>query len=201
MDFLAPKPILEGSDLSNQWTRFKEEYELFLTAAEKSDADDKIKVAIMLCCIGPRGNDIFKSFSFTGGKSKDSFNDVLEKFDAFCNRGTNKIVKRHQLLSTKQNTMTVDEYITTLHKIARECQLGTMYDDFVLQALLLGIADDHLCSKLFDDAGGEDGLELEQAIKKCRIAENSRNDMAVIQSEELVQVISSNKKICKSHAE
>ena len=120
VDFLAPKPIQEGSDLSNQWTRFKEEFELFLTAAEKSDADDKIKVAIMLRCIWPRGNDIFKSFSFTGGKSKDVYDDVIEKFDAFCNRGTNKIVKRHQLLSTKQGSMTIDEYVTSLHKIARE---------------------------------------------------------------------------------
>ena len=42
VDFLAPKPIQEGADLSNQWTRFKEEFELFLTAAEKSEADDKI---------------------------------------------------------------------------------------------------------------------------------------------------------------
>ena len=194
VDFLAPKPIQDGSDLSNQWTRFKEEFELFLTAAEKSDAEDKIKVAIMLRCIGPRGNDIFKSFTFTGGKAKDNFADVVEKFDAFCNRGTNKLVKRHQLLSTKQNLMTIDEYVTALHKIARECQLDAMYDDFMLQALLLGINDDQLRRKLFDDAGGDTGLALENAIKKCRIAENSKNDMAAIQSEESIQVVTSRKK-------
>jgi hypothetical protein len=183
VDFLAPKPIQDGADLSNQWARFKEEYELFLTAAEKAESDDKIKVALMLRCIGPRGSDIFKSFNFTGGKPKEVYEDVMEKFDAFCNRGTNKLVKRHQLLSTKQNTMTIDEYVTALHKIARECKLATMYDDFMLQALLLGINDDNLRRKLFDDAGGEDGLGLEQAIKKCRIAENSKNDMATIQSQ------------------
>lgn len=194
IDFLAPKPIQDGADLSNQWTRFKEEFELFLTAAEKAESDDKIKVALMLRCIGPRGSDIFKSFNFSGGKSKDVYKDVIEKFDAFCNRGTNKLVKRHQLLSTKQNTMTIDEYVTALHKIARECKLATMYDDFMLQALLLGINDDNLRRKLFDDAGGEDGLSLEQAIKKCRIAESSKNDMATIQSEESVQVLRAKKK-------
>jgi len=78
-DFLAPKPIQDGSDLSNQWTRFKEEFELFLTAAEKANSDDKVKVAIMLRCIGP-----------------------------ICQRGT-KVVKRHQLLLTKRNTMNIDE--------------------------------------------------------------------------------------------
>ena len=115
-DFLAPKPIQDGSDLSNQWTRCKEEFELFLVEAEKSTADDKVKAAVMLRCIGPRGNDIFKSFNITGGKSKNKMKDVIEKFDAFCNCSTNKIVKRHQLLSTKQNTPTIDEYVTALHK-------------------------------------------------------------------------------------
>ena len=71
VDFLAPKPIQDGADLSSQWTRFREEFELFLTAAEKSDSDDKINVAIMLRYIGQRGTDIFKSFTFPGGKSKD----------------------------------------------------------------------------------------------------------------------------------
>ena len=52
VDFLAPKPIQDGSDLFNQKTSFKEEFELFLRAAEKSTSDDKIKVAIMLRCIG-----------------------------------------------------------------------------------------------------------------------------------------------------
>ena len=199
VDFLAPKPMQDGSDLSNQWTRFKEEFELFLTAAEKSTSDDKIKVAIMLRCIGPRGVDIFKSFTFTGEQSKENYADVMAKFDAFCNRGTNKLVKRHQLLSAKQNNMTIDEYVTSLHNIARECQLDAMYDDFMLQALLLGINDDNLRRKLFDDAGGDNGLGLEQAIKKCRIAESSQRDMAALQAEETVKVVSSKKKAYKSH--
>ena len=193
VDFLAPKPIEDGADLSNQWSRFKDEFELFLTAAEKTNSDDKVKVALLLRCVGPRGSDIFKTFTFQTGKSKYVYKDVIEKFDAFCNRGTNKLVKRHQLLSMKQNTLTIDEYVTALHKVARECQLNTMYDDFMLQALLLSINDDQLRRKLFDDAGSDTGLGLEQAIKKCRIAENSKNDMATLQSEEAIQVVTTKK--------
>ncbi|XP_067933799.1 uncharacterized protein [Watersipora subatra] len=96
--------------------------------------------------------------------------------------------------------MTVDEYVTTLHNIARECQLDTMYDDFMLQVLLLGINDGHLRRKLFDDAGGDGGLSLEQAIKKCHIAESSQRDMAVLQGEETVKVVNRRRKISKSHA-
>ena len=84
------------------------------------------------------------------------------------------MVKTNQLLSAKQNTITIDEYVTSLHNIARECQLDTLYYDFMLQALLHGISNDNLRRKLFDDAGGDSGLGLEQAIKKCRIAESSQ---------------------------
>ena len=180
VDFLAPKPIEDRSDLLTQWTRFKEEFELFLTAAEKADANDKIKVAILLRCIGPRGNDIFKSFTFTGGKSKDVYKDVVEKFDTFCTKTTNKIVKRHQLLSTKQGCQSIDEYITSLHKIAQDCSLGEMYDEFMIQALLLGINDERLRRKLFEES---EGLDLENAIKKCRIAEASSKDLKSIKCE------------------
>ena len=65
----------------------------------------------------------------------------MAKFDGFSNRGTNKLAKRHQLLSAKQNTMTIDEYVSSLHNIAREYQLDAMFDDFMLQALLLGIKE------------------------------------------------------------
>jgi len=58
VDVLAPKPIQNSSDLSKQWTRFKEDFELFLTAAAKRNSGDKVKLAIMLRCIGSRGNDI-----------------------------------------------------------------------------------------------------------------------------------------------
>ena len=194
-DFLIPQPIPDGSDLASQWSRFKDEYELYLTAAEKTGADDKVKIAIMLRCIGKRGNDIFKSFVFVGGKSKDVYADVIEMFDGFCNRGNNKIIKRHQLLTASQNNLTIDEFVTSLHNVARDCQLNAMYDDFVIQALLLGIADDSLRQKLFDDAASEQGLTLEQAIRKCRLSEKSKLDMATLRnSDESVQVATGRKR-------
>ena len=106
------------------------------------------------------------------------FIDVVEKFQAFCLKTSNKVVKRNQLLSTKQGCMTIDEYVTALHKIARECSLDTMYDDFFLQALLLGINDEEVKRKLFETDGD---LTLDQAIKKCKVAEASKNDYEITQ--------------------
>ena len=114
-DFLIPKPVEDGADLSNEWARFLEKFGLYLVATEKDGKGDKIKIALMLRCIGPREVDIFTSFTFTGGKSMDKYDDVVEKF---CLKTSNKVVKRNQLLSTKQGCMTIDEHVTALHKIA-----------------------------------------------------------------------------------
>jgi len=179
-DFLMPKLLQDGAELATQWSRFKEEFDYYLIAAEKSDKEDKIKIAILLRTIGPRGVDIFKSFKFGEGESKDVYKDVLGKFDNFCKKTSNKIIKRHQLLSTKQECLSIDEYVTNLHKIARECDLGDMYDDFFMQALLLGINDEQLRRKLFEES---ENIDLEKAIKKCKLAESSQHDMKAIKAE------------------
>lgn len=41
--FLAPKPIEDGSDLPNQWAQFKKTFEQFMIASEKDTAADKVK--------------------------------------------------------------------------------------------------------------------------------------------------------------
>lgn len=48
--------------------------------------------------------------------------------------------------------MNINKYVTSLHKITGECQLDTMYDGFIRQALLLVINDGQLRRKLFNDA-------------------------------------------------
>ncbi|KAF6032275.1 hypothetical protein EB796_009418 [Bugula neritina] len=47
----------------------------------------------------------------------DAIDDIREglKFDNFSKKTSNKIIKRHQLLSTKQECSSIDEYVTNLH--------------------------------------------------------------------------------------
>lgn len=179
LDFLAPEPIRDG-DLPTQWKRFKKTFSQFLTATEKDTAEDKVKIAILLRCIGQRGNDIFESFKWQGGKSKTKYSDVIGQFDDFCQPRCNHVIKRHQLLSLKQGTQTIDEFVTALHKIARDCDLKAMYEAFVLQAFLLGIESDRLRRKLFEQS---ESVTLEQAISVCRAAEATTADLQSLKSD------------------
>ena len=49
--YLVPEPVGEG-DLTDQWTRFKKEFGLFLTAIGKGDSASAVKLAIFLRVAG-----------------------------------------------------------------------------------------------------------------------------------------------------
>ena len=58
--YLVPEPVGEGN-LTDQWTRFKKEFNLFLLAIGKADASGGMKLAILLRAVGQRVNDIHEA--------------------------------------------------------------------------------------------------------------------------------------------
>ena len=110
---------------------------------------------MLLRTIGDKGNDIYDSFTYAAGESDQNYANVLAKFESFCkpcsgDETSTVNVMRHQLLTLKQGHMSIDEFLTALHKIARDCDLGDMYDALVLQALLLCTESDRLRRRLFE---------------------------------------------------
>ena len=57
-----------------------------------------------------------------------------------------------KVLMMKQGQMSVDEYVTALHNVARDCNLGSkeQYDRMVSQALLLGVESDRVGRRLVE---------------------------------------------------
>jgi len=78
--------------------------------------------------------DIFKSFKFGEGESKDVYKDVLGKLDNFCKKTSNKIIKRHQLLSKNQECLSIDEYVTNLHCLYVMSVARLSSEDTILQS-------------------------------------------------------------------
>ena len=66
---------------------------------------------------------------------------MVENFDQFYAPRVNVVALTHKLLTMKQGQMCVDEYVTALDNVARNCNLGSkeQYDRIMIQALLLGI--------------------------------------------------------------
>lgn len=173
---LVPQPLVDGAELPEQWKRFKRDFELFLIACEKGDAADGVKVALLLRTVGSRGNDIYDSFRWAQAADKTVYATVLTKFAEFCAPRVNTVAMTHKLLTTKQGRLTIDEFVTELHNIARSCDFDQMYDRMVLQALILGVESDRTRRRLFERCD----LRLVDALAICRSQESASRDLRVI---------------------
>lgn len=173
---LSPDPLVDGADLPEQWKRYIRDFDLFLEAVEKANASGAVKVALLLRTVGARGNDIYSSFKWENDADKKDYDKVKEKFQSFCAPRVNTVAMTHKLLTTKQGRMTIDEYVTELHNIARQCDFKDMYDRMVLQALILGVESSRTQRRLFEKAD----LKLDVAIDLCRAQEAASRDIKAI---------------------
>ena len=104
--------------------------------------------------------------------------NVVENFDQYCAPRVNVVALTHKLLTMKQGQMSVDEYVTALHNVARDCNLGSkeQYDRMMIQALLLGVESDRVRRRLFE----RQQLSLDESVATCRAVEAARDDLKTL---------------------
>ena len=170
--YLVPEPVGEG-DLTDQWTRFKKEFNLFLLAIGKVDALGGMKLAILL---GQRVNDIHEALVFAEGENKDDFDTVVKKLDSVCARRTSKHVIRDRFFQMKQDHRTIDQFVADPRKQVKDCEFGALQEDLMLHVLIRGVDSDRMRRCLFET----DKLELPKAIQMCQTMEAMSADVAGI---------------------
>ena len=139
------------------------------------DKTDPVKMALLLRTIGKHGNDIYESFTWEADADKDKYDKVVENFDKSCAPRVNVVALTHKLLTMKQGQTTVDEYVTALHNVARDCSLGSkeQYDRMMIQTLLLGVESIRVRRHLFE----RQQFSLDEAVATCRAMEAVRDDV------------------------
>ena len=134
----------------------------------RDDTTDPVKIALLLRTMGQRGNDIYESFTWPWETeaNKDNYDTVVENFDQLCAPRVNVVALTHKLLTMKQGQMYVDEYVTALHHVARDCNSGSkeQYDRMMIQTLLLGVESDRVRRRLFQ----REQFSLDEAVATCR---------------------------------
>ena len=59
--FKSPNPLMLDGNLSENWKKFKRDFDNYLTATEKDDKPDKVKLAILETYIGDAGLQLLDS--------------------------------------------------------------------------------------------------------------------------------------------
>ena len=124
-----------GGDNQQEWKLFKQRFELYLLASEKSSKSEETKVALLLTCGGNELLQIYNSFEFpaaTNASSPDPakvLKSVFEKFDNYFAPRRNELAARYKFRKCLQTTEeSIEAYITRLKILVKDCNYEDQRD-------------------------------------------------------------------------
>lgn len=120
----APDPLKMDGNMSENYRRWVQRLELYLTATGISAKDESIQIATFLHVIGPEALEVYNTFKFDRPEDAQKLDNVKAKFKAYCNPRKNITYERHCFFIRNQNeTETIDQYVTELRTKASTCEL------------------------------------------------------------------------------
>lgn len=173
-----------SGDNEREWKSFKQRFELYLLAAEKSKKSEETKVALLLTIGGSELLQIYNSFEFPAPDDSSNpakvLESVVEKFDAYFAPRKNELASRYKFRKCVQLADEhVDAYITRLRILIKDCNYEEQRDKELRDQIVFGCADDKLRQKFFET----DDLTLQKTVDLCVAYQASRWQMDVFKDE------------------
>ncbi|CAB4035564.1 Hypothetical predicted protein, partial [Paramuricea clavata] len=173
--FHKPSALSFDGNTSENWRRFKQQFQIYLVASGSEDKDDPIKIAILLNFAGEDAIEVFNTFEFSAVDDK-KLDKVIEQFERYCNPRKNVVFERYQFWKiTQRDSETVDQFVTRLKNKVKSCEY-TSVDDMVRDKFVFSIQDLTVKERLLR----EEKLTLDKAISMARAAEASKEQIKVM---------------------
>ena len=138
--FHKPSALSFDGNTSEDWRRFKQQYQIYLTASGSEKKDDSIKIAILLNFAGEDAIEVFNTFQFPESDEK-KLDKVLEQFERYCNPRKTVVFEKHQFWQISQkDSETVDQFVTRLKSKMKSCEYSAV-DDMVRDKFVFSIRD------------------------------------------------------------
>ena len=179
MDFLQimkPPAAMDFSatNVADTWTKWRSRFENYFIAAELKNKPKAVQVAILLQLAGPDALDIFNTFQFGDGESKENYETVLEKFDGYSKPRKNTVYERYRFWKRDQGDESIDQWVLELRSRAKTCEFGDQKEFMIRDKIVFGINDERVKERLLREAD----LDLRKALDICRAAESSKQQLA-----------------------
>lgn len=110
-----PKELCFDGNLSQNWERWKKEFQFYMTATESNDKGEDVKTSRLLTAIGERAREIYYTFTFAEAADSMKLEPVIAKFDEYMNPKKNIPYLRFKFFSYNQSEgQSIDDYVTEL---------------------------------------------------------------------------------------
>lgn len=170
-DHIKPVDALElTGNLSENWRRFKRNYDIFEVAAGISGKAETIKVSTFLNAIGPDAVEVFDTLGLTDAQ-KQLYAEVTKAFATFCGARKNTVYERYMFYKRDQKEgESFDSFLMDVKRLVRSCEFGDATNEMMRDRMVMGIADKKLQTKLLETAA----LTYDLAVEKCRASEATK---------------------------
>ena len=179
MDQLKPpgELCLEGN-ISENWRRWKQAFELFLIACGIDEKTEKVQIATFLHVAGQDARTVYNNFEYEENEDKNKLQTIIAKFEKYCEPRKNLTYTRHLFFTRSQGpTETIDMYVTDLKAKAKDCEFGPLTDSLVRDRIVGGIRSDSVRARLLR----ESDIPLRKAVDLCRACEASETQLKSLQ--------------------
>ena len=111
------------------------------TGFDATNVPKKKQAAILLNIAGEEATEVFNTFTFAEDEDKDDPEDMLAKFQNYCEPKKNITYERH-IFNTRvqQQTQSFDAYLTELRVQAKKCTYGTLQDELIRDRLVVRLS-------------------------------------------------------------
>ena len=165
---------------------FHQKWTNFALATGIEEKQEKTKVATLLTIVGSEALEIYNTFEWNEQEEK-TVEQILLKFEKFCKPKKNITYERYVLMTRKQKDENVDDFVKDLRIQANLCEYGSIKDQIIKDAFVLGIRDTKLREHFLKDSD----LTIEKALTIARAAEKAQEQVAIIEgnkNEEIMKI-------------
>ena len=180
-----PNPLDLSGNISENWKKFYQEFELYMDASGLAEKGDKQKIALLLHVAQKQAIEVYNTFTFAK-EEEGKYDEVVKRFKAHCNPKTNETYERYIFNSRNQaQGEPSEQFITDLKLKARTCGFGTLKDSMIRDRIVLGVNSPRIRERLLR----EEDLTLDTAIKICQAAEAAQRQIQTLGQEEAGAVV------------
>ena len=174
-------PPPETFDFTNPaiWPRWIKRFERYRIASELYLKPDRQQISTLLYTLGQESEELFGTFDL-GEEEYLEYEDVVAAFESYLGLRKNIVYERAKFLKRRQRAgEPIDAFINDLHKLAANCELGTLKDSLIRDLVVIGVNNQKLSESLQMD----ESLTLHKAIARVRQAETVAKQQSEIRGE------------------
>lgn len=175
MDKLELPGVLSlTGNVTENWKKFKQRFDVYMTATGAAEKGDKQKACIFL---KEEAVQVYNTFVFEEGEEYKLKKKILEKFEVFCTPKHNTTYERHKFFTRVQRfDETIDRYVTELRTMAKNCEFWDLVDSLIRDRIICGVPDNTFKERLLRTVD----LTLDNALATCRAAESTKEQIKSI---------------------